>query len=229
MAPGAVIASETLELVPLYFRLAGPIVLAPPFNTLFPAGTEVRRLVRDGVIRHCVRHRESYTPAHDEQNQIYPGLCLEDRDGDGRFETAILEPYDREHAPVRTVAITPVALEPDPAAAADESHPLRASRRLRIGQVGAGGVQIIAEQGVTLSRQDEIGIYRGRPEESITLPLRDGASGALGGVQLRLLRDGDGWRIAAAGRLAPWLEVRDNGNLILVGGMALRRRPSPNG
>jgi hypothetical protein len=62
-----------------------------------------------------------------------------------------------------------------------------------------------------------------RPEDSLTPPLRDGAGGSLGGIALRLGRDAEGWRIAAAGRL----EVRDNGDLIVAGGSEFRRHPSP--
>lgn len=225
LAADAVIASETLELAALHFRLAGPVALGPPFNTVFPAGTDVRRMVRDGAIRHCVHQTGVYTPAFDEHHDIYPGLCLEDRDQDGRYETAILEPYNPERAPDRTIGITPVRLDPNPSAAADDRNVLKVNRRLRVAHVGAGEAVVVAEQGIVLSRQAEIDNYRSRPQDSLSLHLRDGASGSLGGVQLRLLRDGAGWRIAATGRLAPWLEVRDNSNLILVGGMEFRRRP----
>lgn len=228
LAADAVIASETMELVTLHFQLAGPVALGPPFNTRFPAGSDVRRLVREGTIRHCIVHLGRFTPAFDEKHEIYPGLCLEDRDQDGRYETAILEPYDPQHAPDRAIGIAPVHLDPNPSAAAEDPHGLRATRRLRVARVGAREAQIVAEEGIALSRQAAPSGYRSGAGESISLPLRDGAGGSLAGVQLRLLRDGGGWRIAAAGRLAPWLEVRDNSNLILVGSLEFRRRPAPD-
>lgn len=226
LAADAVVASETMELPALYFQLAAPVALGPPFNSLTPAGTDVKRLMRDGAPRNCIRHRGSYTPAFDEHGEVYPGLCLEDRDGDGLYETAILEPYNPQRAQVRTVAIAPVRLDPNPSGAAADPSALRVNRRLRVAQVGASEVRIVAEQGITMSRQGEMGQYYSRPQDSLTLPLRDGANGSLGGVRLRLLRDGAGWRIAAAGHLAPWLEVRDNGYLVVAGGMEFRRRHS---
>jgi len=226
LAVEGVVASETMELAALYFRLAGPVVLGPPFNSLTPVGTDVKRLIRDGTLRSCVRHRGNYAPAFDEHGEIYPGLCLEDRDRDGRYETAILEPYNPERAPVRVVAITPVRLDPNPAGLEEDPNAVRVNRRLRVTQINAGDVRIVAEQGLAISRQAEIGRYYSRPADSVSLPLRDGATGSLGGVQLRLARDGAGWRITAAGRMTPWLEVRDNSYLIVAGGMEFRRRPS---
>jgi hypothetical protein len=226
LAADAVIASETFEMLPLSFRLTAPITLGPPFTTVFPAGAKFRRLIRDGAVRHCLRREGIYTPAFDEHHEIYPGLCLEDRDGDGRYETAILEPYDPEHAPNREARIAPVGLEPDPAAAASQPQALTLNRRIRVTHLDAGEVQLVAEQGSTASRPAIITSYYGRPEDSLSLSLRDGASGMLGGVNLRLVRDGTGWRIAASGRLAPWLEVRDGGNLIVMGGMEFHRQPS---
>ena len=225
-AADAIIASETLRLAALHFQLADPIVVGPPFNVRYPAGTDVPRLVQDGAIRHCIRQRGTYTPPEDEHGEIYPGLCLEDRDGDGRFETAILKPYHPERVRDRAMPISPVRLAPNPSAMEEDRDAVRLTRRLRVAHVGADGVLVLAEQGAIPARQAEATAFAGRPEESVTLPLRDGANAALGGIQLRLLRDGDGWRIAASGALAPWMEVREDGNLIIAGGLELRRRPS---
>ena len=227
LAADAVIASETMRLVALHFRTTGPISSGPPFNAVHPASTDFRRLIRDGTTRYCVVHRGFYRPAEDEHGAIYPGLCIEDRDRDGRYETAVLEPYDPEHAPVRTIAIAPVSLESNPSGAADDPQALRVKRRIRVTFVDAGEAQITAEQGIATSREADVTSYYGRPEDSMTLPLRDGASGSLGGIEFRLQRDGAGWRIAATGRFTPWLELRENSMLIVAGGMEFRRRPEP--
>jgi hypothetical protein len=224
LAADAVIASETMRFLPLHFLLAGPIALGPPFNAHHPAGTDVRRLTRDGTIRNCIGFRGAYRPAVDEHGEIYPGLCLEDRDQDGHYETAILEPYNPERAPVRIVAIAPVGLDPNPSAAEDDPRAIRVKRRIRVTHVGPEGARIAAEQGSATAREAEVTSYYGRPEDSVILPLRDGAIGSLGGIEFRLRRDGAGWRIAATGRFTPWLELRENSTLIVAGGMEFRRR-----
>ena len=227
LAVDAVIASETMRLVALHFRIAAPISIGPPFNALHPASTDFRRLIRDGTTRYCVVHRGVYQPTEDEHGAVYPGLCLEDRDQDGRYETAVLEPYDPEHAPVRTIAIAPVSLEPNPSGAVDDPQAQRVKRRLRVTFVDAGEARIAAEQGIATSREADVTNYYGQPPDVATLPLRDGASGAVGGIEFRLVRDGAGWRITAAGQLRPWLEVRNNGSLVVAGGMEFRRLPQP--
>ena len=224
LAADAVIASETVLLLPLSFQLAAPVVIGPPFNSSYAAGTQIKRLVRDGATRNCVRHRGPYSPAHDEKGEIYPGLCLEDRDGDGRFESAILEPYHPQRAPERVVGIPPVRLEPSALRGEDDPDAFRVQRRIRVTHVDATGAQFIAEQGAAVANATGITSFYGRPEESLILPLQDGASGSVGGVQLRLQRAGEGWQVIAAGQLAPWLELRENDSLVVVGGMPFRRR-----
>lgn len=221
----AVIASETLRLVPLHFRTAGPISTGPPFNAVHPAGTDFRRLIRDGTTRYCVVHLGVYRPTVDEHGAVYPGFCLEDRDQDGRYETVVLEPYDPEHAPVRTIAIAPISLEPNPQGEADDPQALRVKRRIRVTFVDAREARIAAEQGIAASREADVTGYYGRPADVVTLSLRDGASGAVGGINFRLVREGAGWRVDATGQLQPWLEVRDDGSMIVAGGMEFRRRP----
>jgi hypothetical protein len=226
LALDAVIASETFRLVPLHFRNDVPIAVGAPFNATHPAGTDFRRLIRDGTTRYCVVHRGVYRPVLDENGAVYPGFCVEDRDGDGRYETAVLEPYDPEHAPVRTFAIAPVGFEPNPSMAADDPQAIRVKRRIRVTFVGPSEARVAAEQGLANSLQADVTSYFGRPAEVVTLPLRDGASGSLGGVDFRLMRSGAGWSIAATGRLQPWLEIRDNGSLIAAGGLGFRRHAS---
>jgi len=225
LAADAVIASETMQLLPLHNRLAGPLAVGRPFNARHPAGTDVPRLVKDGRIVNCIRQRGIFTPPEDEHGEIYPGLCLEDRDHDDRYETAILWPYHIDRARERVVAVAPVRLEPNPVASAEDRDALRVKRRIRVTHVGADEAQIIAEQGIATSRQADVTSYVGRPEDSLTLPLREGAGGNLGGIEIRLRRDGAGWRIAASGRMAPWLELRDNSMLIVAGGLDYPRRP----
>ena len=227
LAQDAVIASETLRLMPLHFRLAGPVAIGPPFNLSLPAGSDVGRLVKDGAIRHCLKRHGIFTPPQDGEGEIYPAICFEDRDGDGSFETAVLLPYHPQRSQPRVVSIAPVRLEPNPAATAGDAYPVRLTRRIRVAHVDASEVLIVADQGLAAAGQAEVVNFSGRPQDSLTLPLRDGASGSLGGLALRLVRDGAGWRIAATGRLAPWLEVRENSNLIVAGGIEFRRRPSP--
>ena len=227
LAQDGIVASETLQLLPLHFRLSDQVAIGAPFKYSYAAGSDVGRLVKDGAIRHCIRHHGVYRPAEDESGEIYPGLCFEDRDGDGRYETAILLPYHPQQAQPRVMPIAPVRLDPDPAAGQSDPHALRVRRRIRIVHVGPDEAQIVAEQGVATSHEADVTSYVGRPQDSLTLRLRDGASGSLGGLTLRLRRDGAGWRVAATGRLAPWLEVRENGNLILAGGLEYRRRPAP--
>ncbi|MBV9884418.1 MAG: hypothetical protein JO276_15520 [Sphingomonadaceae bacterium] len=222
----AILASETLRLLPIHFRLAEPVVI-PELKLDQPAGSDVGRLVKDGAIRHCIRHHETYQPVHGENGEIYPGLCFEDRDNDGRFETAILLPYHPQEFQPIVKTIAPVRLGPNPADADHDPRALRLTRRLRVAHVDGREALIIAEQGIATSRETEVTGFTGRPQESLILPLREGASGSLGGIALQLRRDGAGWRIFATGRLAPWLEVRENGNLIIAGGLETRRRPAP--
>jgi hypothetical protein len=222
-----VVASETLQLLPLHFQLSDPVAIGPPFKFTTPAGSDVGRLVKDGAIRHCIRHHGVYRPAQDGSGEIYPGLCFEDRDGDGRYETAILLPYHPQQSQPRAMAIAPVRLDPNPAAGQDDPQKLWFRRRIRIAHVGPDDARIIAEQGVATAREADVASYVARPQDSLTLRLREGASGSLGGIAFLLRRDGTGWRLAATGRLAPWLEVRENGNLIVAGGMEYRRRLAP--
>jgi hypothetical protein len=227
LAQDGVVASETLQLLPLHFRLSDPVAIGPPFKYGTPAGSDVGRLVKDGGIRHCIRHHGIYRPAEDGSGEIYPALCFEDRDGDGRYETAILLPYHPQQAQPRVMAIAPVRLDPNPADGQNDPHALRFRRRIRIVHVGPDEARIVAEQGIATTGEADVTSYVARPQDSLTLRLREGASGSLGGIALRLRRDGTGWRVAATGRLAPWLEVRENGNLIVAGGMEYRRRLSP--
>jgi hypothetical protein len=226
LAADAVVASETMQLLPLHSRLVRPVAVGSPFNASHPAGTDVAHVVKNGVIRDCIRHRGTFTPPEDEHGEIFPGLCLEDRDRDGRFETAILLPYHPERAQERIVGIAPVRLEPNLNAMQDDPDALTVKRRIRVTLVSADAAEIVVEQGFATSRQTEVTSFYSRPEDSLHLALRDGESGSLGGVEFRLRHDVDFWRIAATGRFAPWLEVRENGNLIVAGGMEFRRRPS---
>jgi hypothetical protein len=226
LAVDAVVASETLRLLPVHSKLAGPIAIGPPFNISHPAGTDVPRLLKDDRIRNCLRQRGWFTPPRDERGEIYPSLCLEDRDGDGLYETAILLPYDQARLPERVVRIAPVRLAPNSEDAEADPDGHTARRRIRVTHIGPDEVEVVIEQGLALSRRHEITDYYSMAEHHLTIPLREGARGSLGGIELRLHRDGTGWRIAATGRFAPWLEVRENGNLIVVGGMEHRRRPS---
>lgn len=226
LAQDAILASETLRLLPIHFRL-GQSVTIPELKLDQPAGSDVGRLVKDGAIRHCIRHHDVYRPVHGDNGEIYPGLCFEDRDGDGRFETAILLPYHpRQFQPI-VKAIAPVRLDPNPEDADHDPRALRATRRIRVAHLDEREALIVAEQGIATSREAEVASFAGRPQDSLVLPLREGASGTIGGVGLQLRRDGGGWRIFATGRLAPWLDVRENGNLIVAGGLEARRRQEP--
>jgi hypothetical protein len=221
----AVLATESMQLLPVHFRLAGRFAAGAPFNVRFPAGTDIKQLVEEGAIRHCVHQQGTFTPAEDENGEIYPGICLQDGDGDGAYETALFLPY-LDRLPQRSIAIEPVRLEPNPAGTTVDPEALTVQRRIRVAAVETGQVRLVLEHGMTLSHLPGRLRFNRGPDDSAILPLRQDVAVELGGIKVRAERIGSSWRLVPSGRFPSWLQVHDHGNRIVAGSVEFRQPPS---
>jgi hypothetical protein len=164
----AVVAAESMQLLPVHFRLAGPFAAGAPFDARFPPGTDIKQLVEEGEIRNCIRQHGTYTPPEDENGEIYPGICLEDRDGDGAYETALFLPY-LDQFPPRTIAIEPVRLEPNPAAMTADREAFSVQRRIRVAALESGVVRLVLEHGLAPTYRPDRGRFDSGPDDSVYL------------------------------------------------------------
>ena len=222
----AVVAAESMQLLPVHFRLAGPFAAGAPFEARFPPGTDIKQLVEEGEIRNCIRQHGTYTPPEDENGEIYPGICLEDRDGDGAYETALFLPY-LDQFPPRTIAIEPVRLEPNPAAMTADREAFSVQRRIRVAALESGVVRLVLEHGLAPTYRPDRGRFDSGPDDSVILPLRQDVAVELGGIIVRAERDGATWRLVPSGRFPSWLQVHDHGRRIIAGSLEYHLPPSP--
>jgi len=218
---GEVLAGATMALEEQAWRTDQPLALPAPFIQTLPAGTPFGGTVgKSGAAMPCLLREQgkAYSPLEDEKGQIYPGVCLVDADGDGRYDHARLIPYRKEN-PEREVPIVPITLRPYGSDAPDAFfyHGYTSVRTIVIEYVEPGQALLALREAV----QDGNGhVVSNDILQERSIPLRDGAKAVLDAVSLTARSGRKGWTIAATGRIAPWLSV--NGDQIIMGDRVMK-------
>ena len=211
--PDAVIAAQRADIMSAAMVLDRGVGVGAPFNQKLDAG-DMFRLGRTAAgDRWCLARMPhvQYVPAHDEEGVIYPGLCLLDADADGAFEAVRMLPYDPAHRE-RTVAIAPVQLRPAPPAPDPRISRHQFLRRLRIVSASESEAVLVQDFGFANERRPEP-FYDPASESRTMLPLRRGASLAIGGVTLRV--------VGRTGAFTPWVRLEREGAAVRAGGYYL--------
>lgn len=224
VAPDTVLAEQRLEIIGARRRLDRGFIVGAPFEQTVPADAVFRRYrVAEGE-RWCKTGAPGvrYTPPHDENGKIFPGLCLVDGDGDGGFETVRMLPYERGVAP-RDMPIDPVRLRAAPPVTDPRISRLHIYRRLRIAEIGERDVLVVVEH--AQARPGLAPNYdAGAATERVVLMLRPGATASVAGVALRIEGSPGNWRLATSGSLAPWAVLERGGAAIRSGPFYLPER-----
>lgn len=221
VAPDAVLAEEAMRIDHRRWQSPTTIMLGKPFSATLPAGSAFSTVAdADLGMRACLRRGfgVSFEPLRDDNGDIYPSVCLLDRDRDGRFEVARLTPYQPTRAATHDLPIAPIALrEIEPGSEEPRIPPLVAHRRLRVGAVRPEAVDLVLEHAWALAGQPGELSYRTGSEDRATLPLRGGSQADMGGMGI-IVEGGPGaWMLTTANGFAPWVALREGSTLIEVG------------
>jgi hypothetical protein len=220
---GAILVEQEAEVETSRLVTDRSIATGSPFEVRLPAGSAFSTLRAGAEDRHCLERipMVPFRPAEDENGDIFPGICLVDADGDGRFEALQFRPYRPDRVAVREVSIQPVRL----LAAEDSGDPrlphFIAVRRIRIAEVTDDSAIFALEHAAgTSGRAGEI--RDSANPDRIVVPLRAGAVGNLGGITLRIAGTHGNWTASAEGSFAPWASLEDNGTTFVAGPWRLR-------
>jgi len=198
----AIVAEEWQYVGNPAWRTAGPVSLRP---YSFPGGTLVALTRTSEGAFPCVSGSQLVRGRGGIPGTI---LCLEDRDGDGSHEAALL--ISMLDGRVRRGALgAPVTLLP--VAGAERGPVLVARRRLRIAAVGTGTVRLVVEHGIAApDAAFAFAEIPGLPRDSA---LVDGAVAQVGGTAVRLVHAQNGWTLEPLQeRFPPWVHYDCDGN-----------------
>ena len=235
LAPGAVLAAESMQIATRMWRSNEPIGL-PAYRFIYPAGTRVTALMSPRGEERCLRDARPPSERGPGGREVIP--CLVDADGDGRFEAAdiastnMIMPHDGtrpQFRPTRRIPLAaPVTLVEDPQGVAISRQ--RLHRRLRLVSAGADRIEVVAEHGLQSTPGSiEYPVGGGMPARVAprpfewrtagarrTVALAAGASERIGGVTFRFARAaGGGWTATPLDPAFPeWIEHRCGGTSV---------------
>ena len=227
LATGAVVAMQIARFDTRRWRSDTAIAAGKPFDVDIPAGARFIGLL-DPVegARPCLRRERDtpYTPPKDEAGEIFPTICLHQRDAAGRYTVARFLPHYPGRAVPREVAIAPVALTPIKRGVDDPLFRAAvAARRLRVVRMDAQTIAIDVEIAVEWSNGAaplDAAVLANRAfqrVDSLTLPLREGAAATFDGVTVTLRKNRGRWSFALDGALGDWGQVSADGTRLLLG------------
>lgn len=230
LAPGAVVASETMRIGPVARVTDSPIHVEQPARTDYPAGTLVARQIVFGHQGMCIVSRLTMRPIGRPAAHIadarghYPFACLDDGDGSGLYRALIFfsMPPDGGRPFVRT-PIAPVRLLPAPDAILPTEAAFGeigyASRRIVIAAIEGDQARFAAEQAWQPGLRPDRPHFRAGTQ--MTATLREGTLD-LAGAPVVARRDATGWTLSAAGRFQPWITLECDRRRIRIGAPPLR-------
>jgi hypothetical protein len=207
LAPDAIVATEVQSVDTDFLRSDRAIAVTTPLSAKFDAGQLFGHRLVDGIVRPCVYRPPMipYQPPVDEEGRPFPTDCLEDRDGDGRYETILFFAYHAAagHGIVEA-RIDPVRLEPLPQAPDDHAR-FYLYRRLRVVSVSADRVRLASDIAVGGPAPGRTALnYAAQPASEVEVPLNEGEAD-VGGLKLRLLHVGGAWTATPRGVFSPWV------------------------
>src|SRR4051794_39115848 len=132
----AVIAEQRAELMGARMALDGNMRIGAPFNYDVAAGSVFRAYRTAEGMRWCQTHDPGvvYTPAHDEQRHICPGICLVRANAAGAYESVRMVPYP-PRTEYRDVTIPAARLRAAPPPTNPRISRLQVFQRLRLAEI----------------------------------------------------------------------------------------------
>jgi hypothetical protein len=225
---GAVLGEETRPL-----RTEWMTIDAPPSGAA-PAAIPMAfsPYLANGEKRFCTTMLRPEVFGADEGRNSYFVRCLVDTDGDGQYdhfhrygELVATNFRTGKAAPSKGVVQTDVALpqplrlvlRPEGAALPNAGFEPRVVRRLKVEAFGNDAMVVGLATDVSMVPQD-FGIGGRKPTQTVTVPLREGAQGAIGGWTISVKQGSGGWiATAAVDPTVPPASLACNGAVVLAG------------
>lgn len=207
LARDAVIGTEADAIDLELLRIDRAVTISAPLPLRLNAGQAFGRLMIEGEVRSCVYHGTSpFHPPIDREGRQFPTICLEDHDGDGRYETVRLFAYHA--APGQGILegrIDPVRLEPLREVPTPDFARYAIYRRLRVLSVTGNDARFVSDYAVNVpGRGGDEPTYRLLWDSEVEVALHEGDLN-VGGLKLHLLHLGDSWTATPTGAFSPWI------------------------
>ena len=207
---GAVVAWQRSGIHRARARTKDAGMIGPPLRLRIPAGVDAAMRLIAGKPTPCIFPDQ---PPGDARGNSYDEICLRDRDGDGRAETAHLL-AGRVGAKPLEVGISPVSVEHLPA---DEHPEFLVQQRIVVEKIGRGSLTLLRDSLMASGNPGSMMIWS-RDVGRATLKLAAGSRASLAGLTYTAVPGADGnWSIAVSGAFDPWVSVRQSGTEIAAG------------